>query len=146
MEIPSTRFDATDPFAQAKLQMRQAETVLRQLPAAQQEQVLAEVLPPIPVQRAAPGIESAVTMVTVKVDDWDGGPVPKAATPMMYRRPRRIVGHIPWQWVWIVNGIRFGRRVRRSAAKQLRLTLKASRRFLRRVLPRHQPMRGARAR
>ena len=27
MEIPSTRFDATDPFAQAKLQMKQAETV-----------------------------------------------------------------------------------------------------------------------
>jgi len=47
MEIPSTRFDATDSFAQAKLQMRQAETILRQLPPAQQDQLLAEVLPPI---------------------------------------------------------------------------------------------------
>ena len=54
MEIPSTRFDATDPFAQAKLQMRQAETVLRQMPQAQREQLLAEVLPPMPMHRPSP--------------------------------------------------------------------------------------------
>lgn len=54
MEIPSTRFDATDPFAQAKLQMRQAETVLRQMPSAQPEQLLAEVLPPMPLHRPHP--------------------------------------------------------------------------------------------
>jgi hypothetical protein len=146
MEIPSTRFDMTDPFAQAKLQMRQAETVLRQLPPAQQEQLLAESLPSIPVRRSSPAIEPAVTMVTVKVDDWDGGPVGRATAPMMIRRPRRIVGHIPWQWVWIVAGIRLGRRLRRVTRKQLRQTLKTSRRFLRRVLPRHKAMRGARAR
>ena len=34
MEIHSTRFDMTDPFAQAKLQMKRAETVLRQMPAS----------------------------------------------------------------------------------------------------------------
>jgi hypothetical protein len=98
------------------------------------------------MHRPSPAIETAVTMVTVKVEEWDGGQVARQNPPKMYRRPRSIVGHIPWQWVWIINGIRFGRRLRRSAVKQLRLTLKASRRFLRRVLPRHQPMRGARAR
>ena len=146
MEIHSTRFDMTDPFAQAKLQMKRAETVLRQMPSAQREQLLAEMLPPMPMHRPSPAIEPAVTMVTVKVEDWDGGPVARAAAPMMIRRPRRIAGYIPWQWVWIVTGIRFGRRLRRSAAKQLRLTLQASRRFLRRVLPRQKAMRGARAR
>ena len=146
MEIPSTRFDATDPFAQAKLQMKQAETILQKMPSAQRQQLLAEMLPPMPMHRPAPAIEPAVTMVTVKVEDWDGGPVARAAAPMMIRRPRRIAGYIPWQWVWIVTGIRFGRRLRRSAAKQLRLTLQASRRFLRRVLPRQKAMRGARAR
>jgi hypothetical protein len=146
MEIPSTRFDATDPFAQAKLQMRQAKTVLRQLPQVQREQLLAESLPSLPVRRSSPAIEPAVTMVTVKVEDRDGGPVARPTAPMMIRRPRRIVGHIPWQQVWIAAGIRFGRRLRRVAWKQLRLTLKTSRRFLRRVLPRRKAMRGARAR
>jgi hypothetical protein len=146
MEIPSTRFDATDPFAQAKLQVRQAETVLRQIPSAQREQLLAEMLPPIPAQRSAPAIESAVTMVTVKVDDWDGGPVARPAAPMMIRRPRRIVGHIPWQWRWIVAGIRLTRIVRKSAKQQMKQFNKLQRQMIRRVLPRHKAMRGARAR
>ena len=30
MEIPFTRFDATDPFAQAKLQMKQASQAITQ--------------------------------------------------------------------------------------------------------------------
>ena len=38
MEIPSTRFDATDPFAQAKLQMKQAETILQKMPPVQRKQ------------------------------------------------------------------------------------------------------------
>ena len=146
MEIPFTRFDATDPFAKAKLQMKKAETVMRQLPPAQREQLLAEMRPPMPIHRPSPAIEPAVTMVSVKIEEWDGGPVARPATPMMFRRPRRIVGHIPWQWVWIVTGIRLGRRLHRSARNQLRLTLKISRRLLRRVLPRHKAMRGARAR
>lgn len=146
MEIPSTRFDATDPFAQAKLQMRQAETVLRQMPSAQRDQLLAEVLPPMPMHRPSPAIEPAVTMVTVKVDDWDGGPVAKAATPMMFRRPRRIVGYIPWQWRWIVAGIRLTRVMRKSAKQQMKQFNKLQRQMIRRVLPRHKAMRGARAR
>lgn len=146
MEIPSTRFDATDPFAQAKLQMRQAETVLRQLPPQQREQLLAEMLPSIPAQRSSPAIEPAVTMVTVKVEDWDGGPVARPAAPMMIRRPRRIVGYIPWQWRWIVAGIRLTRIMRKSAKQQMKQFNKLQRQMIRRVLPRHKAMRGARAR
>ena len=145
MEIPFTRFDATDPFAQAKLQMKRAETVLRKMPSAQREQLLAEMLPPMPMHRPS-AIEPAVTMVTVKVEDWDGGPVARPTAPMMMRRPRRIVGTIPWQWRWIVAGIRLTRIVRKSAKQQMKQFNKLQRQMIRRVLPRHKPMRGARAR
>ena len=146
MEIPSTRFDATDPFAQAKLQMKQAETVLRQMPSAQREQLLAEMLPPMPMHRPSTATEPAVTMVTVKVDEWDGGPTARASAPMMIRRPRRIVGTIPWQWRWIVAGIRLTRIVRKSAKQQMKHFNKLQRQMIRRVLPRRNAMRGAQAR
>lgn len=146
MEIHSTRFDMTDPFAQAKLQMKRAETVLRQLPPPQREQLLAEALPPIPAQRSSTTIEPAVTMVTVKVEDWDGGPVVQrvASTPVL--RPRRIARHISWQWRWIVAGIRLTRIVRKSAKQQMKQFNKLQRQMIRRVLPRQKAMRGARAR
>ena len=146
MEIPSTRFDATDPFAQAKLQMKQAETVLRQMPPVQREQLLAEMLPPMPMHRPSPAIDQAVTMVTVKVEDWDGGPAAKATAPMMMCRPRRIVGYVPWQWRLIVAGIRLTQIVRKSAKQQMKHFNKLQRQMIRRVLPRHKAMRGARAR
>jgi hypothetical protein len=146
MEIPSTRFDATDPFAQAKLQMRQAETVLRQLPAAQREQLLAEVLPPMSVHRPSSAIDPAVTMVTVKVEDWDGGPVMTRSQPTSIYRPRRVARHIPWQWRLIVAGIRLTRIVRKSARQQMKQFNKLQRQMIRRVLPRQKAMRGARAR
>jgi hypothetical protein len=146
MEIPSTRFDATDPFAQAKLQMKQAETVLRQMPPVQREQLLAELQPSLPVRQPSPAIEPAVTMVSVKVEDWDGGPAAKATAPMMMRRPRRIVGTIPWQWRLIVAGIRLTRIVRKSAKQQMKQFNKLQRQMMRRVLPVPKPMRGARAR
>jgi hypothetical protein len=146
MEIPSTRFDATDPFAQAKLQMKQAETVLRQMPSVQREQLLAELQPPIPVRQSSPAIEPAVTMVTVNVEEWDGGPTARASAPMMIRRPRRIVGLVPWQWRLIVAGIRLARIVRKSAKQQMKQFNKLQRQMIRRVLPRRNAMRGARAR
>ena len=146
MEIPSTRFDATDPFAQAKLQMKQAETVLRQMPPAQREQLLAEMLPPMPMHRPSPTIDQAVTMVTVNVDEWDGGPVVQQRYPTAIIRPRRIVGTIPWQWRWIVAGIRLTRIVRKSAKQQMKQFNKLQRQMIRRVLPRRNAMRGARAR
>lgn len=146
MEIPSTRFDMTNPFAQVRQQMNRAEIVLRQMPPAQREQLLAELLPSIPVRRSSPAIEPAVTMVTVKANDWDGGPVvPRAAsTPVL--RPRRIARHIPWQWRLIVAGIRLTRILRRASRRQMKQLNKLQRQMRRRVLPVAFAMRGARAR
>ena len=146
MEIHSTRFDMTDPFAQAKLQMKRAETVLWQMPPAKREQLLAEMLPPIPVHRPSPVIEPAVTMVSVKVEEWDVGPVVQQRYPTVVLRPRRIARHIPWQWRWIVAGIRLTRMMRKSAKQQMKQFNKLQRQMIRRVLPRHKAMRGARAR
>ena len=146
MEIKSTQFDMTNPFAPLQQRVNQVETVLRQMPPAQREQLLAEMLPPMPMHRPAPAIEPAVTMVSVKVEEWDGGPVARPATPMMARRPRRIVSTIPWQWRWIVAGIRLTRIVRKSAKQQMKQFNKLQRQMIRRVLPRRNAMRGARAR
>ena len=146
MEIPSTRFDATDPFAQTKLQMKKAETILRQMPPEQREQLLAEMLPPMPMHRPSSTIEPAVTMVSVKVEEWDGGPVVQRAASTPVLRPRRIARHIPWQWRWIVAGIRLTRIVRKSAKQQMKQFNKLQRQMIRRVLPRRNAMRGARAR
>lgn len=146
MEIKPTQFDMTNPFAPLQQRMNQVETVLRQMPTAQREQLLAEMLPPMPMHRPSPTIEPGVTMVTVKVEDWDGSPTASATTPMMYRRPRRIVGAIPWQWRWMVAGIRLTRIVRKSAKQQMKQFNKLQRQMIRRVLPRQKVIRGARAR
>ena len=146
MEIKPTQFDMTNPFAPMQQRMNQVETVLRQLPPAQREQLLAELLPPMPMHRPSPLIEPAVTMASVKVDEWDGGPVVQQRYPTAIIRPRRIVGTIPWQWRWIVAGIRLTRIVRKSAKQQMKQFNKLQRQMIRRVLPRRSAMRGARAR
>lgn len=146
MEIKSTQFDMTNPFAPLQQRMNQVETVLRQMPPAQREQLLAEIQPPMPMHRPAPAIEQAVTMVSVKVEEWDGGPGVQRAASTPVLRPRRIARHIPWQWRWIVAGIRLTRIVRKSAKQQMKQFNKLQRQMIRRVLPRQKAMRGARAR
>ena len=146
MEIKSTQFDMTNPFAPLQQRVNQVETVLRQMPPAKREQLLAEMLPAMPMHRHSQVIEQAVTMVTVKVEEWDGGPVIQHRYPIAVLRPRRIVGYIPWQWRWIVAGIRLTRMMRKSAKQQMKQFNKLQRQMIRRVLPRHKAMRGARAR
>lgn len=146
MEIKSTQFDMTNPFAPLQRRVNQVETVLRQMPSAQREQLLAELLPPMPMHRPSPLTEFAVTMVTVKTEEWDGGPVVQQRYPTTVIRHRRIVGYIPWQWRWIVAGIRLTRIVRKSAKQQMKQFNKLQRQMIRRVLPRRNAMRGARAR
>jgi len=85
-------------------------------------------------------------MVTVKVDDWDGGPGGARSQPTAIYRPRRVARHIPWQWRWIVAGIRLTRVMRKSAKQQTKQFNKLQRQMIRRVLPRRNAMRGARAR
>ncbi len=146
MEIKSTQFDMTNPFAPLQQRVHLVETVLRQMPAAQREQLLTEMQPPMPMHRPSPVIEPAVTMVSVKVEEWDGGPVVQQRYPTAVLRPRRIVGTIPWQWRWIVAGIRLTRIMRKSAKQQMKQFNKLQRQMIRRVLPRRNAMRGARAR
>ena len=146
MEIKPTQFDMTNPFAPTQQRMNQVETALRQMPPAQREQLLAEMLIPMPVHRPSPVIEQVVTMVSVKVEERDGGPVAQQRYPTAVVRPRRIVGYIPWQWRWIVAGIRLTRIVRKSAKQQMKQFNKLQRQMIRRVLPRQKAMRGARAR
>ena len=146
MEIKPTQLDMTNPFAPMQQRMNQVETVLRQLPTAQREQLLAEMLPSMPMHRSSPLTESAVTMVTVKTEEWDGGSVVQQRHPTAVLRPRRIVGTIPWQWRWIVAGIRLTRIMRKSAKQQMKQFNKLQRQMIRRVLPRRNAMRGARAR
>ncbi len=146
MEIKPTQLDMTNPFAPFQQRVNQVETFLRQLPPAQREQLLAEMLPPMPMHRPSSTVEPAVTMVSVKTEEWDGGPVVQQQYPTAVIRPRRIVGTIPWQWRWIVAGIRLTRIVRKSAKQQMKQFNKLQRQMIRRVLPRHKAMRGARAR
>ena len=146
MEIKPTQLDMSNPFALLQQRVNQVDTVLRQIPPAQREQLLAELLPPMPMHRPSPLIEPAVTMVTVKTEEWDGGPVVKQQYPTAIFRPRRIVSTIPWQWRVIVAGIRLTRIVRKSAKQQMKQFNKLQRQMIRRVLPRRNAMRGARAR
>jgi len=145
MEIKSSQFDMSDPFAQVKQRVTSAETFLRQMPPAQREQLIAEMLPAMPAHRL-PAAESAVQMVTVKVEEWDGGPVVQQSQPTVIIRPRRAARHIPWQWRLIVAGIRLTRIMRKSAKQQMKQFNKLQRQIIRRVLPRRNAMRGARAR
>lgn len=140
------QFDMTNPFAPLQQRMNQVETLLRQMPPAQREQLLAEVLPSIPTRLSQTTVEPAVQMVTVKVEEWDSGPVVQSSPPTAIFRPRRIARHVPWQLRLIVAGIRLTRIMRRAARQQMKQFNKLQRQMIRRVLPRRKPMRGGRAR
>jgi hypothetical protein len=82
-------------------------------------------------------------MVTVKVDEWDGGPVaqrgsqPTAIYPATAHRR-----HHPLAVALIVAGIRLTRIVRKSAKQQMKQFNKLQRQMIRRVLPRQQSHAG----
>ncbi len=140
------QFDMTNPFAPLQQRMNQVETLLRQMSPAQREQLLAEVLPSIPTRLSQTTVEPAVRMVTVKVEEWDGGSVVQPSPPTAVFRPRRLARPIPWQLCLIVAGIRLTRIMRRAARQQMKQFNKLQRQMIRRVLPGLKPMRGGRAR
>ena len=146
MEIKPAQFDMGNPFAPMQKRINQVETALRQMSPAQREQLLAKVLPSIPTRLAQPTGDPAVRMLTVKVEEWDGGSVVQPSPPTAIFRPRRIARHIPWQWRLIVAGIRLTRIMRRAARQQMKQFNKLQRQMIRRVLPHHKAMRGGRAR
>lgn len=136
MEIKPSQFDMTNPFAPLQQRINQVETVLRQLPAVQREQLLAERLQAIPARQSSLTGEHPVPMVTVKVAEWNGGPVTRHVMPTTTLRPRRDARYIPWQWRSFVAGIRLIRILRKSAKKQMKQFKQLQRQMIRRVLPR----------
>lgn len=145
MEIKSTQFDQTNPFAQLEQRAAQAQTYLRQIPPQQRAQILDAILPPV-VGQPHPGIEPAVRMVSVKVEEWDGGAPAQSASPNIIFRPRRIQRPVPWQLRLLVAGIRLTRILQRASQQQMKQAIRQTRRLMRRVLPRQKAMRGARPR
>lgn len=146
------KFDQTDPFAQLKeagLQVRHWQDRIRptreDIPQEVWDRVADQVMAQIRTTRP-PQYEQSGHLSTVEVPAWNGERDMSQSPPTVVYRPRRVARDFTWQWRLIVIGIRLGRRLRRVARKQWRQTLKASRRFIRRVLPRQKPMRGARAR
>ena len=146
------QFDQINPFAQVKeagLKVRHWQDGTRPTRKDISPEVwdrLADQV--IARQRTAhtPQYEQSVHLSTVEVPAWTGERDMPSSLPTAVYRPRRVARAVTWQWRLTVIGIRLGRRLHRVAKKQLRQTLKASRRIIRRVLPRHKAMRGARAR
>lgn len=145
MELNSTHFDMTDPFARPTRLAGEVERRLLAMPAARRQEILADYLPPVTAEPPRP-IPMPVTTTRFPVE---ARPLPQAApasTPTVIFRPRRIRRPLARQeWLLLVT-LRLALRLRREARKQLRLKLKATRRLMRRVLPHRKPMRGARAR
>lgn len=128
MEIKTTQYDMTDPFAQLKQRAVRLDTFLQQLPQAQQEQVLDALLPPIPLYQPPAAIEPAVQMVTVKVAAWEGETAVPQSLPTFIQRRRRTVRHVTWQWRLMVACIRLTRRMRKSLRQKMRSIHKRRRR------------------
>lgn len=145
MELKSTQFDMTDPFARQEGLARKVERHLLAMPAARRQAILADFLPPIMAE--PPRLISM--QVTTPRFPMEARPLPQAAPvsmPTVIFRPRRIRRPLTRQEWLLLVALRLAIRLRRTARKQIRLNLKATRRFLRRVLPRPKPLRGARAR
>lgn len=146
------QFDQTDPFARPKelaSQIGRWQSQIKRIPQSVPPEVLEQLADQVIAQQrqvSRPQFQQPVHLSTVEVPAWNGERDISASLPTVVYRPRRVARNVTWQWRLIGIGIRLGRRLRRVARKQWRQTLKASRRIIRRVLPRRNAMRGARAR
>lgn len=126
MEIHTHRFDMTDPFAQVKQRVAQAETVLQQMPAAQRRALVTA------MQRSATpttprGIDGSVAMSSVAVRDWDGGRdvLPRyGAAPLRIARTARR--RIPQPW--LLRALRWTERLENKLRRWWRQQQRATRR------------------
>lgn len=145
MELKSTHFDMTDPFARPTHLAGEAERRLLAMPAARRQEILAEYLPPVTVEPPR-SIYMPVATTRFPVEERRPPQAEPTSMPTVIFRPRRIQRPLSRkEWLLLV-ALRLTLSLRREARKQFRLKLKATRRFLRRVLPRRKPMRGRTAR
>ena len=146
------QFDQTDPFAQVReagLKARHWQDGTRPTRKGISPEVWDRLADQVIARQGTahtPQYEQPSHLNTVEVPAWNGERDMPSSLPTAVYRPRRVARAVTWQWRLTVIGIRFGRRLHSVAKKHLRQTLKSSRRFLRRVLPRRNVMRGARAR
>lgn len=146
------QFDMTDPFARPKEvanQISHWKSQIKHLPQSVPPEVLDKLADRVMAhqrQTSRPQLEQPVHLSTVEVPAWNGERDMSSPLPTVVYRPWRVARHFPWQWRLIVAGIRLTRILRKSAKQQMRQFNKLQRRIIRRVLPRHKAMRGARAR
>lgn len=136
------QFDQTDLFARPKelaSQIGRWQSQIRRIPKSVPPEVMEQLADQVIAQQH-------VHLSTVEVPAWNGERDMSSSLPTVAYRPRRVARHIPWQWRWIVAGIRLTRIMRKSAKQQMKQFNKLQRQIIRRVLPRHKAMRGARAR
>jgi hypothetical protein len=133
MELKSSQFDMTDPFARQERLAKVVERHLLAMPADRRQQLLARALPPVMAVQTPP-VETRVHFATVPVAERPLG----QATPMqptVIYRPRRIRRPLSRpEWLRLV-ALRLAHRLMRSARRQLRQAAKRARRFVRRTLP-----------
>lgn len=135
MELKSTQFDMTDPFARQEGLAREVERHLLAMPETRRQQLLVRALPPVMAVQSQP-VETRVHFATVRVPEWPLGQE-APAQPTVIFRPRRIQRPLSRpEWLRLV-ATRLARWLGRSARKQFHHMRKASRRFLRRVFRRH---------
>lgn len=135
MDVHNHRFDMTDPFAQVKQRVAQAETLMQQMPPAQQRALVAA-LQQAPLMTPR-GVDGPVTMSSVPVLERDGGrdAMPRYGMPLSVRRPRQQAAPMPLLWRWLVKAERLQRRWQRqwqrqsrSLRREMRLWLRAAQR------------------
>lgn len=126
MEIHTHRFDMTDPFAQVKQRVAQAETALRQMPPAQRR-ALVTAMQQSAITPAPRSIDGPVATTSVAVRDWDGGRnvLPRyGATPLRIVRTARR--RIPQSW--LLRGLRWADRLEARLQRWWRRQQRATRR------------------
>ncbi len=131
MELKSSQFDMTDPFDRQEHLAKVVERHLLAMPETRRQQLMTRALPPVITTQAQP-VETRVHFATVPVPELPLGQE-APAQPTMIFRPRRIRRSLTKpEWLRLV-ALRLVSRMRRAARRQLRLTAKHARRFIRRA-------------
>jgi hypothetical protein len=134
MELKSTQFDMTDPFARPTRLAGEAERRILAMPAARRQQIFAEYLSPAATTEVQ-WVEMPVQTRPFPVETWRPAHVAPLSQPTVTYRPRRIRRPLSRQeWLRLV-AMRPACRLMRLARRQLRQAAKRTRRLMRHTLP-----------
>lgn len=132
MDIRNHRFNMTDPFAQVKQRVAQAQAVMQQIPPAQRR-ALAAALQTSASTTMPHSVDDPVAMTSMPVVEWDGRRegMPRSGMPLPVRRPRQQAAPMPLLWRWLVKAERLQRRWQRQWQRQSRSLRREMRLWLR---------------